>query len=95
MALAALKKEVGDPHFLLLKNNQHVAFKPSANFKKILGSEFRATFIFPKIKVALNPLPRFFFKFELWAAKAKIKGSFHWISCCHGNLLRQDKKNLT
>ena len=61
MVLAALKKEVGDPHFLLLKNNQHVAFKPSANFKKILGSEFRATFIFPKIKVALNPLPRFFF----------------------------------
>ena len=25
------------------------------------------------------------FVFELWGAKAKKKGEFHWISCCHGN----------
>ena len=27
------KKEVGDPHFLLLENNQQVTVKLSANFK--------------------------------------------------------------
>ena len=29
------------------------------------------------------------FVFELWGAKAKIQGEFHWISCCHGDRLRQ------
>ena len=58
-----LKNEVGGPHFLWLENNQHVALKLSANFKKIPGSGFRATLIFRNIKVALNLLPRIFLKF--------------------------------
>ena len=57
-----LKNEVSGPHFLLSENNQHVGLKLSGNFKKIRGSGFRATLIFQKIKVALNPLPRIFFE---------------------------------
>ena len=48
-----LKNEVGDPHFLLLESNQHVAFKLFVNLKKILGSRFRATLIFQKIKMLI------------------------------------------
>ena len=31
-----LKNELGDPHFLFLKCNQHAGIKHSAKFKKIL-----------------------------------------------------------
>ena len=49
-----IKNEVGDPHFLLLENNQHVAFKLFANLKKVLRSRFRATLIFQKIKMLIS-----------------------------------------
>ena len=35
------------------------------------------------------------FVLELLAAKAKIKGVFHWMFCCHGNQLhRVNNQNL-
>ena len=54
-------KTVFDPHLLLLENNQHATVKLSATLQKILGSALRATLIFQNVKVALNPLPIFFF----------------------------------
>ena len=48
---------------IILENNQHATVKLSATLQEILGRGFRATLIFQKIKVALNPLPRMFFKF--------------------------------
>ena len=49
-----LKNEVGDPHFLLLENNQYATVKLSATLQKGLGSEFRATLLFRKVKRAFT-----------------------------------------
>ena len=57
-----LKSEVGDPIFVLLESNQQVAIKLLEILKKILGSGFRATLTFGKINLALNSLPRIFYK---------------------------------
>ena len=49
-----LKNEVNGAHFLLLQNNQYVTVKSSANFKKILGSGFRATLICQHLKLDIT-----------------------------------------
>ena len=41
-----LKKELGDPHFLMLESDQQTKIKLSAKFQKILWSRFRATLFF-------------------------------------------------
>ena len=33
------KNELGDPHFLLLENNQHTMIELSAKFKKFVGAD--------------------------------------------------------
>ena len=54
-----LKKELGDPHFLMLESDQQTKIKLSAKFQKIL-EWIQSHLIFLFFKVALNPLHRIF-----------------------------------